>query len=495
MAVFSKIIKSITRGQAGRMNSPLLAVKTTWRWLDNLSGSSEYDMHHSLVEGLERFNGGARGDAPNRIKMLRVLEGTGLPLQAGIVSQYLNGRNMPESAKKSLWRECQLFWDQLAVAYLSFLKPALNVVESGELESQNVEIVVKSLRYSALTMRWEYFRGGRPGESAWLRLHKMYRMAEMAGMALSEVKVEGRQTNCVQEYVRALLYDLANISAFSTEESRVVMEILDDLDALPVPEIGLQHGRHSHMVDLSSPYGPKMITDRWVPGNRLRYLEFQGVLDELERRATIAQADQERIICKRLSKIICRAGAHREGPRQQRFGEMQAVFGIESVRKALSPVRGMVLSRVTLVLRDEGSEGLGFVMDEERQISPGCLLAVDRDEGNGNWQLLSVRWVREEGGQWLLGAESLSKHPKLVDVEWETDNATKETQPAIFLPLAGTKQGMVSNLLLPHTAYALGRVVSLRDTSAQYRLKLGEIIETHESWLRVGFDVLSREAA
>lgn len=451
-------------------------------------------MHHALVEGLERFNGGARGDAPNRIKMLRVLEGTGVPLQAGIVSQYLNGQNMPESAKKSLWRECHLFWDQLAVAYLSFLKPALGGAENGKLESWSTEIAVKSLRYSALTMRWEYFRGGRPGESAWLRLHKIYRMAEMAGVALVDIEIEGRQTNCVQEYVRALLFDLANMHSFNLGESRLVMELLDSIEALPVPEIGLEHGRHTHMIDLSATHGAKAIVDRWVPGSRLRYLELQDVLDELERRANTAQNEQESTMCKRLTKIISRTGTNRDGPRQQDTGEVQAVFGVDSVIKVFSPYLGMVLNRETLVLRDEGSEGLGFVMDVERQVSPGCLLAVNSDKGgSGNWKLFAVRWTKEDGGQWLLGAESLSQHPKRVNIEWETENDTKETQEAIFLPLAGTKQGMASNLLLPHTAYVLGRVVSLTDTGMKYRLKLGEIIETHESWLRVGFDVLSLE--
>lgn len=476
------------------MSSPFASAKTTMKWLDNLAGFSDYDMHHALVEGLERFNGDVRGDIGNRIKMLRIMEETGIPLQSGIISQYLHDQGTPVSARQSLWRECHLFWDQLTVAYLSLLKPALKGSESGKLEPWSAEVTLKSLRYSALTMRWEYFRGGRPSESAWLRLHKIYRMAEMSGVALTRVDIEGRETDCVQEYVRALLYDLANIYAFSPAESRLVMEILDGLEKLPVPEIGLRHDRHTHMVDLAAVHGPKVIADKWVPGNRLRYLELQDVLDELESRAVAAQDEQERAICKRLSKVISRSGAHRSGPRQQCFGEVETVFGADSIGKLFSPYRGMVLKKEIMVLRDESSAGLGFVLDEQCKHTPGTLFAVNRGENCGGWQLLAVRWLREEANEWLLGAESISKHPRRVEIEWEAEGQEKEKAAVIFLPLTRAKGDMSSNLLLPHTAYALGRAVLLRDDGSQYRLKLGEIIETHESWLRVGFDVLSRQS-
>lgn len=476
------------------MSSPFLSAKTTMKWLDNLSGFSDYDMHHAIVEGLERFNGDVRGDASNRVKMLRILESTGAPLQSGIVSQYLSSPDMPASARQSLWRECHLFWDQLTVAYLSLLKQALGGAEGGKLEPWSSEITVKCLRYAALTMRWEYFRGGRPGESAWLRLHKIYRMAEIAGVALGRVEIDGKETDCVQEYVRALLYDLANLHAFTSLESRVVMDILDSIESLPVPEIGLRHDKHTHMVDLSSVHGPKVIAERWVPGSRLRYMELQDVLDELGRRASTSEDEQEREICKRLSKIIIRSGSHRSGPRHQRFSEVRAIFGADSALKIFAPYRGMVLNKEILSLRDESSEGLGFVLHEERKFSPGCLLAVNRGEDEGPWQLLSVRWAREEENQWLLGTEYLSKHPRSVELEWDGDNATKETGTAIFLPLAKTSHDMSSNLLLPHAAYVLGKIVLLRDEGAQYRLKLGEIVETHESWLRIRFDVLARQS-
>lgn len=492
--MFSRFLKSISGGRQTRVNSPVPSPKTTMRWLDKFSGSSDYDQHHGVVEGLERFNGDVRGEATARLKALRLLENAGLPLQAGIVSEYLGSQDMPLSARQSLWRECHLFWDQLTVAYLSLLKPAMVAMEAGKLESWATEVAIKSLRYAALTMRWEYFRGERPRETAWQRLHKIFRSAEMANLTRGKIEIEGRKTNCDQEYARALLYDLASLHAYSLAESKVVMQILESIEALPVPEHELERDRHTHTVDLSGVHGPKTITERWVPGNRLRYLALQGVLEELGKRAATTQDEQEKTICKHLCRGISRAGANRDGPRRQSSGEVQAVFGMDAVLKALAPYRGMVLKKETLVLNDESRQGLGLVMHEEYSLQPGTLMAVNQEEGDNGWQLLAVRWQREEADRWLLGTEFLSKHPRRVEVEWESDNAKKETEIALFLPLANTSQGAASNLLLPASAYVSGREVLLRDTSALYRLKLGEIVESHESWLRVAFDVLSRQA-
>ena len=491
--MFSKIIKSITGGRRAA-SSPTPSPKTTMRWLDKFSGSSDYDRHHGVVEGLERFNGDVRGETWARLKALRLLENAGLPLQAGIVSQYLDSQDMPLSAKQSLWRECHLFWDQLTVAYLSLLKPVMAAIDEGRLDPWATEVAIKSLRYAALTMRWEYFRGERPRESAWQRLHKIYRTAEMAKLTHGKVEIEGRETNCDQEYARALLYDLANPHAYSLAESKLVMQILESIEVLPVPEHELERDRHTHTVDLSGVHGPKMITERWVPGNRLRYLTLQGVLEELGKRAAAAQSEEEKAICKHLCRGISRAGAHRDGPRRQRSGEVQAVFGMDAVIKVFAPYRGMVLKKETLALNDESREGLGLVMHEECSLQPGTLMAVSQEEGDSGWQLLSVRWQKEETDRCLLGTEFLSKHPRRVEVEWESDNAKKETEIALFLPLANTSRGAASNLLLPSASYVSGREVLLRDTSALYRLKLGEIVESHESWLRVAFDVLSRQA-
>lgn len=489
-------IKSLVKGADSQRESPFASPKTTQKWLQRLPTSSDYDAHHALVEGLERYNGDMRGDAYKRVKALELMEAAGLPLQARLVAQYLKGHGGNDTFRQTLWRECYLFWDQLAIAYVHFLNQVLkNDRDPGKLASLYVPIAIKSLRYFSLGMRWEYLRGRRPSESAWRRLHKIYRAAENAEVAFNEAEIEGGKSSCAHEYVMTLLYDLANPYAFGPAEIQLALQILDNLKNLPVPESGLRHGRHSHMVDLSAASGPERLDERWVPGGRLRYLDMRGVLDELEMRAGREGDVLVSGIYKKLAKVIGREGSSRGGLRKPRFGEVRAVFGIDSILKIYASLHGIVPKTELITLRDESSKGIGFVLDEAPNLEMGSLLAVDREEGQGAWQLLAVRWTAAEDGQWQLGTEVLSKYPKRVELEWQTESG-KQTAVALFLPLASASQGATSNLLMPQAAYQPARELLLRqDDGTCYRLRLGGVVETHEPWLRVGFDVLSREAA
>jgi hypothetical protein len=81
-----------------------------------------------------------------------------------------------------------------------------------------------------------------------------------------------------------------------------------------------------------------------------------------------------------------------------------------------------------------------------------------------------------------------------VEVYFEADvpGVTQEKTWAIFLPMTHTEQS-VSNLLIPRTHYRLGASLMLCDGDVVYRLRLGEVQESHEGWLRVSMDVVGRE--
>jgi hypothetical protein len=146
------------------------------------------------------------------------------------------------------------------------------------------------------------------------------------------------------------------------------------------------------------------------------------------------------------------------------------------------------------MLRDESTEGIGFALSEPMALPNGRLAAVSWDPSESVWQLLAVRWNREGEGQHLVGTQRLSRHPKRVEVFFEdgTPGVARDPTWAVFLPMAHTGQGL-SNLLIPQTHYRLGATLMLRDGDVAYRLRLGEVQESHEDWLRVGMEVIGRE--
>jgi hypothetical protein len=147
------------------------------------------------------------------------------------------------------------------------------------------------------------------------------------------------------------------------------------------------------------------------------------------------------------------------------------------------------------MLRDESTEGMGFGVADSGPLPHGRLIAVSWNPSENVWQLLAVRWNREDAGQLLVGAQRLSRHPKRVEISDDGDApGTESTAPtqAVFLPMSSAEMG-VSNLLLPLSHYRPGAQVTLRDGDLVYRLRLGRVHESHEGWVRVSMDVLSRE--
>jgi hypothetical protein len=158
-----------------------------------------------------------------------------------------------------------------------------------------------------------------------------------------------------------------------------------------------------------------------------------------------------------------------------------------------SDTSGERLSLEPWMLRDESADGMGLITPEPKLRPQGSLVAVTQNPAEKIWQLLAIRWSREENGQNLVGTQRLSSHPKRVEIHsGDGSDVAQDKTWGVFLPMVSAEQG-VSNLLLPQTHYAPGAPLALRDGEVIYRLRLGEVHESHEDWLRVGMEVVGRE--
>jgi len=196
-----------------------------------------------------------------------------------------------------------------------------------------------------------------------------------------------------------------------------------------------------------------------------------------------------------VASLIERGGIRRNLQRTHRFGRVWVAAGMANILAALAQPDAAI-GRPPLepwMLRDESAGGMGFTLPEAQSLPHGRLVAISWDPAENVWQLLAIRWTRQEDGQHLVGTQSLSRHPKRVEIYCEAEAPVAgEKTWAVFLPMAHAEQG-VSNLLLPQTHYQLGASLMLRDDDMIYRLRLGEVQESHEGWLRVTMDVLGRE--
>jgi hypothetical protein len=491
-----EMLGAITRRRKAESGSPFASPKATEKWLRSLHAASDYDAHHALVEGLERFNAENEASSASRMKSLMKLEEAGLPLQRRIVEQYVRNQAAFRLARQALWRETWSFWSLLAEAWLHLLKQAYRGPASAELKPYAAEIATRALRYAGFVMRWDYHQARSPAASAWRRVHKIYRLVERDGYAARTVVVDGRSTHCSREYTLVVLMGLVHPIGYRAQEVESIAHILGSYEPLPLPVTVPVRGEHTHVVDLSLSEGASILDNDWVQGRRLRYLALGGLVEHLKSLDQTPQGDVDGVLTRQVASLVERGGVRRSRQRTHRFGRVWVASGMGSILAALGHAES-AKGRPSLepwMLRDESTEGMGFALTEAAALPHGRLVAVTWDPAEDVWQLLAIRWNREEDGQHLVGTQRLSRHPKRVEIYFDSDTpgAPAEHTWAVFLPLTHTEQG-VSNLLIPQSHYQLGAPLMLRDGDVVYRLRLGEVQETHEGWLRVSMDVVGRE--
>ena len=496
MADLFDMLSTIARRRKAVGGSPFASAKATEKWLKTLPSDSDYDAHHALVEGLERFNAENEAATVSRLRSLMKLEEAGLPLQLRIIEQYVRNQASFRLARQALWRESWVFWSLMAEAWLNMLKQAYRGPASAELKPFVAEIATRALRYAGLVMRWDYHQARDPASSAWRRMHKIYRLVERDGFATRKVRINGRTSHCAREYAQVVLMGLVHPLGYRTQEIESVAQLIESYEPLPLPETVPLRELHTHVVDLSTSEGASMLDNDWVQGRRLRYFALRPFIDYLKSLDGTANAEGNNGLALQAASLIERGGIRRDRQRTSRFGRVWVAAGMGNILAALGNPEA-AKARPALkpwMLRDESTEGMGFSLPEDAALPNGRLVAVSWDPLEAVWQLLAIRWNREEDGQYLVGAQSLSRHPKRVEIYFDAEEqaGTQDKTWAVFMPMAPTDQG-VSNLLIPKTHYRLGAPLMLRDGESVYRLRLGEVQESHEDWVRVGMDVVGRE--
>jgi hypothetical protein len=496
MSDFFEMLSSVARRRKSDAGSSFASLKATEKWLKSLPSDSDYDTHHALIEGLERFNAGHEAASLSRMKSLLKLEEIGLPLQLRIVEQYVRNQSTFRLARQALWRESWMFWSLLGEAWLRMLKQAYRSQASAELKPFAAEMAARALRYTGLAMRWGYHQTRAPGTSAWRRVHRILRLAERDGFAKQEVLLNARPTHCAREYALVVLMGLVHPLGYRAQEIESIAQILEGYEPLPLPTVDLQRDEHTHVVDLSQSEGACVLDDGWLEGRRLRYFALRPLVEYLRSLDQSATAEADEGLTRQVASLIERGGIRRNRLRTHRFGRVWVAAGMDKILTALASPDA-VNGRAALepwMLRDESTEGMGFALSGKQALPHGRLIAVSWDPVENVWQLLAIRWDRDEDGQHLVGTQRLSRHPKRVEIysEGKDANTEKDMTWAIFLPGDHTEHG-VSTLLIPQTHYQLGAPLMLRDGDVVYRLRLGEVQESHEGWLRVGMDVVGRE--
>ena len=526
---FASDLFSVFRKKQDDPNTSFQAAK---RWVSSLPLEDEYEAHRMIVNALSLFNASKEPLNRERLKVLIRLDESSYPLQQSLCDHYMRNRKTLKNMEKTLWKGIFALYWHFAHGYQAFIKHILtNEGAKSELKSFLPHITTRAIHYFGMEMKWRYFHQEGVDSNMWRRLNKLYRISESLRFNHTKIKLHGamRLTTCADEYVRSMLLNLLNPTSLSAEQIEILDSWLMRWTKLVTLDLVFDANKHTHYVDLSQGAGAFRVSQGAQGGEKNRYWSIKEIVAQLDKvrsdlRAGVLPEKLELPIDCRLpmcldlldqvSALWSQSGAARILPSETGRQAVNVACGMAAIYECLKenspnlPGTGENLdyrNHAHWMFENEGEEGFGLKIE-----TTGCedaaidnLVGVKTMSGNSSWEIGAVRWMTHSvSDKFCIGVEKFSHSPRLVELSAagnefsatqnpsNSDKAPQSTE-AIFLPKVD-RHGMASSLIMPDTAFSASGMLDLLDKNAVYRIRLTNVLENSQGWIRVRFDVLSR---
>lgn len=500
-----------SKKQAGFLDN----VKAADVWLQKLHHEDEYEAQKLIIEGLTGFLKSQEAPSKERLKVLMHLDETSQAFQNRLGAAYFHNQAGLKRAEDTLWKSMTTLFAQFAHAYQLFIREIVAQRGKAEFSRYLPTITARALRYYGQGIKWGYFHQEPVQPVMWKRLHKYFQMCEESHFASIEVSIDSRHlSTCRNEYMHILLLDMIKPMTLNPPQLERVDRWLDRWAALVELDRDCDPDTHMHCVDLSTGAGArKLLEDMHSPA--LRCWSMADIYLQIRKaRASLSEGDWSENVelgedcvvpdCIELLDYVARYWIRPEAARRLHRAPvedkmMEMACGVGAIYSCLQPDDkrcGKIPFEHWAVL-DESEGGYGLVEARHTErAQEGKLVLVKPSGHDGCWEIGVVRWKKDgESGLPALGVERLSDAPKQVTL-MPTDESGAEAIKSIFLPKL-YQRDIDSSLILRTPDYRDGRLLDMHYRNNIFRIRLIEVVDSGEEWVRAHFDLLgnSRDQA
>lgn len=506
------LLKFLRHKEAGLLES----VPRSGMRLGKPNPQNECDSLKALVDALTAFGAKAEPFSRERLKTLMRLDESSQGLQRSLGRKYLEGVDEPAESRDALLKTVAALSAQLANGYRGLCREIVAKRDGGVGRKYLPLVVARTLNYLAAAVKWGYFRQEEVQPAMWKRLHKFHLFAESTGFAGAQISLaSGRVTTCADEYIRILLLDMVRPAGLKPFQIELAAGWLEEWAPLVKLEKSCDTGSHLHCVDLLSGSGAKKLVegmksdnlrcwgmaDLYVHIRKLRVDLAQGEdMDGLQVEGVPATAQDCMTLLDHLSKHWIRPKSARSQERIPSANKVvEMACGVDAVRSCLHSGAGEVGDEEGVpiehwAVENESAGGYGLLEAKPPEKPEfGKLVCVKQAGDTGRWEVGVVRWKKESSGPPTLGIEKLSEDPKHVEL-CLADEADSARISAVFLPKWYDRE-VDSSLILQAPDYAAGSLLDMHYRNNVFRIRLTEVVDVTEEWVRVKFDLLGHRTA
>jgi hypothetical protein len=458
-------------------NGPLSSPRLATEWLEQLPVGDALKAHAAILKEIRQFNEELTLLSKSRLEVLMLLDEKAQDLADTLARQYVRNARMTRSMESQLWNEIyNLLWET-ARSYHAFILNLHQPAANGWLAPHLPKLSLRLIKTFGSLMKWRTIRYQQPGDKLWLRLHNLYKVAEVQGFhqtPLHAYPADSQATTCETEYLHCLMLQQAHAGTLYPRQ----LDLVDRWLGKWAPTFlsitsHLDVNHHTFNVDLTADRGPTRIRNAdnessfrfWATKELVAHLaelreslkngsppsaigltedvrtaEALDLLDHLGRQwSPLMGREQRRHPRKAIKKLVSlvhglpdiitclrprtseRDGAYMP---QLVYDEMVDVqvygFVTDRTRERTPPqssnLPGTAGSVESWVIHDESECGFGAIVEtsERDWLRVGTLTAV-RANQDGNWALGVLRRLsRTNERESLVGIETLPGKPEIV---------------------------------------------------------------------------------
>jgi hypothetical protein len=485
-------------------------------WLQSLYHADEYEALKKITEALAVFHQGKQPPTRERLKILIHLDEASQTFQASLNDTYLHHPDKLHAGEDLLWKSMTTLYARFAHAYQRFIHDLVEQRGKTEFSHYLPVMTARALHYYAQEIKWRYFHHETVQPVMWKRLHKYFLMSEGSQFADTEVPLNSKLlTTCGNEYMQILLLDMIKPAALMPVQIATVDHWLDHWSPLVKLERDCDTETHMHCVDLATGVGARKLLED-MRGASLRcwsmadlYVQVRksraGLTDGVWREHVELGEDCVLPDCIDLLDYVARYWIRPESARQQNRlpvddRMMEMACGVDAIHSCLQPHDALANHKAPFehwALFDESEGGYGLVEARPTErAKEGKLVLVKPTGHDANWEIGVVRWKKDsETGTPALGIERLSDAPKQVslDVINDTGETGESIIKALFLPKL-YQRDINSSLILQPADYQEGRLLDMHYRNNTIRIRLTEIVDNSDDWVRAHFEVQAHRA-
>lgn len=426
-----------------------------------------------------------------------------------IETQKLGFQYLGFEYEDQLWLTVNHYLKHLTQAYATLAQqrtPNITSIQSGKVLLQHIDSL-------ALHAKWHYLRYQPLPKHFWLQMHAVYLQAEPLKTA------DAHAANACSRYLQALMLDTLNHSNMLKPEIELVDGWLESCCQNLSLDKECDENRHLFFVDMQENQSARRIRD-FVARPSCRYWHVDTLADSLEVMRTQLEGDilppifaEDTPIpnAMRLIELMEAEWSQKSYKRQRRTDQRenvsklaQAVNGIHGV---CQHVKNLAFAGISPPSARGHSSENGWIIENESKfgfgaqvnaglnlwLKPGCLIALDYELNPDMTVVGVVRSIQQQSGSdCYVGIEVLSHTPIYVRLQQLDEDGSGRPDfvafPALYLG-KDSERGLPATLVMSSFEYVPAGFYELRTQQLSSRVRLGEVLEQQDDWLRVAAEM------